>query len=156
MIVLTRIDYRLLHGQVVYAWINFTNADCILIADDTVVNDEFRKKALKLAKPENCKLVFKNIQEAAEALNSGVTDKYKLCIILQTVDDAYRLCKKTDVIKEINFGLSQKKEGSKAVSKAVYVNEEEKQKLIEMMQKGVHIYLQQGPRDSLKSLEDIL
>ena len=32
MIKMTRIDYRLLHGQVAFAWTNHLSADAILIA----------------------------------------------------------------------------------------------------------------------------
>ena len=38
MIKITRVDERLVHGQVAFAWTNSLGADCIL-----VVNDELRQ-----------------------------------------------------------------------------------------------------------------
>lgn len=32
MIEMLRVDHRLLHGQIAYAWTSHLNADCILIA----------------------------------------------------------------------------------------------------------------------------
>ena len=52
MILLLRVDHRLLHGQVVFSWIQNLKADCILIANDSVATDELRKSTLKLAKPQ--------------------------------------------------------------------------------------------------------
>lgn len=78
MIKLTRIDYRLIHGQVAMAWTQSIGADCLLVASDTVVHDEMRKATLKLAKPSGCKLVIKSVSDAITALNAGVTDKYRL------------------------------------------------------------------------------
>ena len=78
MIKLLRVDHRLLHGQVAMAWTQSLDSDCILIANDAVVNDNIRKTTMKLAKPNGVKLVMKNIEDSIAALNAGVTDKYKL------------------------------------------------------------------------------
>lgn len=52
MIILTRVDHRLLHGQVAFSWTQSIGADCILIANDDVPNNEIRKTTIKLAKPQ--------------------------------------------------------------------------------------------------------
>ena len=59
---------------------------------------------MKLAKPQGVKLVIKNIADSITALNSGVTDKYKLFIVVESVEDAYRLTKNVSFIKSINLG----------------------------------------------------
>lgn len=51
MITLLRVDHRLLHGQVAFSWTQYVGADCILIANDNVPDDELRKTTIKLAKP---------------------------------------------------------------------------------------------------------
>ena len=88
MIVLLRIDHRLLHGQVAFSWTKSISTDCILIASDTVVQDELRMTALRVSKPNGVKLVMKNIEDSLKALNSGVTDKYKLMILCENIEDA--------------------------------------------------------------------
>ena len=55
MIKLLRVDHRLLHGQVAMAWTQSLDSDCILIANDAVVNDNIRKTTMKLAKPNGVK-----------------------------------------------------------------------------------------------------
>ena len=81
MIQMIRVDYRLLHGQVAVSWTSALGADCILLVSDTVLNDKLRLQALSLAKPEGCKVVVKNTEDAVKALQSGVTDKYKLFVV---------------------------------------------------------------------------
>ena len=85
MIKLLRVDHRLLHGQVAMAWTQSLDSDCILIANDAVVNDNIRKTTMKLAKPNGVKLVMKNIEDSIAALNAGVTDKYKLFIVVEVL-----------------------------------------------------------------------
>ena len=53
--------------------------------NDAVVNDNIRKTTMKLAKPNGVKLVMKNIEDSIAALNAGVTDKYKLFIVVEYV-----------------------------------------------------------------------
>lgn len=125
MIKMTRIDYRLLHGQVAFAWTKNLSANAILIANDNVVNDSFRKQTLNLAKPNDTKLIFKSIDDSIAAIKSGVTDKYNVFIVVENVHDAYRLAKGTPEINKINLGLSAKRDDSKNIAKAVYVTDEE-------------------------------
>ena len=67
MIKLLRVDHRLLHGQVAFSWTQFLGADCILIANDSLMQDELRKTTIKLAKPQGVKVVMKNIQDSISA-----------------------------------------------------------------------------------------
>ncbi len=104
MIKLLRVDHRLLHGQVAFSWTQGLGADCILIANDDVPKNDIRKTTIKLAKPAGVKLVIKTIEDAIAALKSGVTEKYKLFIVVESVEDAYRLATAYPEIKEINLG----------------------------------------------------
>ena len=104
MIKMTRVDHRLIHGQVGFTWTKFLEADCILIASNTLVEDPLRMSAMKMAKPSGVKLVMKTIDDSIKALNSGVTDKYKLFILCESVADMYQLVKEVPTIKEVNLG----------------------------------------------------
>ena len=102
MIKLLRVDHRLLHGQVAFSWKNAVEADCILIACDAVMKDDLRKTSIKMAKPSGVKLVIKSMDDAVKAINSGVTDKYKLLTVVESIKDAERLCKECN-IKKLNL-----------------------------------------------------
>ncbi|WP_161944280.1 PTS sugar transporter subunit IIB, partial [Streptococcus suis] len=52
---LARIDTRLLHGQVATAWTPASKADRIIVASDTVAQDDLRKQLIKQAAPGNVK-----------------------------------------------------------------------------------------------------
>ena len=57
MIKLVRLDYRLLHGQVVFAWTGHVSAQRIIVVDDEAAGDELKKSALTLSKPTGVKPV---------------------------------------------------------------------------------------------------
>ncbi|PLR41788.1 PTS mannose/fructose/sorbose transporter subunit IIB [Chimaeribacter californicus] len=147
MITLLRVDHRLLHGQVAFSWTQFIGADCILIANDNVPNDELRKTTIKLAKPPSVKLVIKTIADAAEALKSGVTDKYRLFIVVESVKDAWRLAKAIPEITSINLGGVKAREGSRTISKAINLLPDEITQLNELIRAGTEVEIRQVPND---------
>ena len=141
MITLLRVDHRLLHGQVAFSWTQYVGADCILIANDSVPGDELRKTTIKLAKPPSVKLVIKNINDSIEAIKSGVTDKYNLFIVVESVNDAWRIA------SAINLGGIKAKEGSKNISKAINLLPTEIEQLQQLVGKGVEVEIRQVPND---------
>lgn len=147
MILNTRVDCRLLHGQTAVSWTSGLGADCILIANDEVVKDELRKTTMKLAKPAGTKLVIKNIEDSIAAIKSGATDKYKLFIVVETISDAAKLALSVKEIDKVNLGLVKAKEGTRNISKSVNVLPEEEQLIKDMANSGVEVEIRQVPND---------
>ncbi|TLQ06942.1 PTS sugar transporter subunit IIB [Marinilactibacillus psychrotolerans] len=156
MIILTRVDHRLLHGQVAFSWTQSIGADCILIANDDVPINEIRKTTIKLAKPQGVKLVIKTIEDSIKALKSGVTDKYKLFIVVDSIEDAYKLATECPEVNKINLGGTKAEEGKENISKAVNVTLEEKKLLRELNSEGLDVYIQMVPSEKAVKISDIL
>lgn len=148
MIKLFRVDHRLLHGQVAFSWTSALGADCILIANDAVMKDDLRKTSIKLAKPAGVKLVIKNIENSIQALNSGVTDKYKLFIVVESIEDAYKLAKDCNQIKSLNLGGTKPREGTRNVSKAINITKKEEEMIKDMINQGIHVEIRMVPNDT--------
>lgn len=152
MIRVTRVDHRLLHGQVAFSWIRFTGCNCILIANDAVAADELRMGAIRLAKPEGVKLVMKSVEDSISAILSGVTDKYELFIITESIEDAYRLAKGLEgspwAIRELNLGGIKAEETKRQISMAVSVSEAECERIRELEAAGTHVYVQMLPTET--------
>lgn len=146
MIKATRVDYRLLHGQVAVSWTAALGADCLLLVSDTVKNDPLRLNALKLAKPSGVKVVVKNTQEAIKALKSGVTDKYKLFIICETLEIAREIMKVTGE-KDLNIGNTKFREGTKQYGKSAHLTLEEEKIVTDMLKEGYNLFIQMVPAE---------
>ena len=150
MIKLVRVDHRLLHGQVAYVWCRSLDADAILIVSDAAAKDEMRMATMRLAKPSGIKLVIKSVEDSIKAINSGVTDKYKLLVVVESVRDAHSLAKQREVVKSVNLGGSKIKEDSKKLDVAFYVTNEECTLLREMLDDSVELEIRQVPEDKKK------
>ena len=155
MIKLLRVDHRLLHGQVAFSWKNAVEADCILIACDAVMKDDLRKASIKLAKPSGVKLVIKNMDDAVKAINSGVTDKYKLLTVVESIKDAERLCKECNINK-LNLGGTKATAETRNISKAMNITPVEETILKGLCESGVYVTIQMVPEDSPVNVEKVL
>lgn len=156
MIKMIRVDHRLIHGQVGFTWTKFLDADCILIASDALVEDDLKMSAMKMAKPSGIKLVMKTIEDSAKALNSGVTDKYKLFILCESVEDMYQLVKKVPTIQEINLGGMKNGTDRKQISKAVHLSEQDISRIKELSLEGKKLTVQLVPDDPAIDIEKLL
>ncbi|PZF87778.1 PTS mannose/fructose/sorbose transporter subunit IIB [Listeria ivanovii] len=148
MIQFLRVDHRLLHGQVAVSWFNALDVNTILVANDGVAADDFRKSAIRLAKPEAAKLVMKSIDESIASINSGVTDKYNLLVVVESVGGAYKLIKGTNgKIPMLNLGGTKQREGTTNFSKAINLTAEEVEKLQELQKEAIDVFMQQVPNE---------
>lgn len=147
MIVATRVDHRLVHRQVAFSWTSAINANCILVANDSAASDEMQMTTLKLAAPQGVKVVVKNVSDSIDQINSGVTDKYKLFIVVKSVHDAYQLIKGCPRIKALNVGGTKKIDGTDQVTSSVFLNSEDKEELKELSADSVDIFSQMVPND---------
>lgn len=156
MVKLMRVDERLLHGQVAVTWVNNVNATSILIANDEVVENEMAKMALKMAKPSGMKLAIRSIEDGAALLNDPRSQQISIFVIVKTIQDAVRLCKKTEGIKKVNIGGVKKKEGSKLIAAAVHVNDDDICSLKELGELVDEVEFRMVPSDSAKTLDEVL
>ena len=147
MIELCRVDHRLLHGQVAFSWCNAINADAILIASDSVAIDEIRMATIRLAQPNGIKLVIKSIKDSINSINSGVTDKYKLLIVVESVEDAYKLVTSCPSIKSINLGGTKKKDDTKKLGITIHINKRDCELLEDLIDKSIELEIRQVPAD---------
>jgi len=156
MIKLTRIDDRLVHGQVAFTWTPALGVDCLLIANDKVAKDEFLKMTLGLAKPANTRLLIRSLADAATFLNDEKSRNAKVLLIVNSVKDAYAMVNQVPEIKSVNFGGIRMINGTRLISKAVAVSDEDITLIKELLDKGIELELRQVPTEKKQLVESLI
>jgi len=156
MIKLTRIDDRLVHGQVAFTWVPSLGADCLIVANDKVAKDDFQKMALGLAKPPTAKLLIKSIRDTITFLNDPKSRNLKILILINSVKDAASLAAEVPEIKSINFGGIRGKEGSTLISKAIAVAEEDIVVIKQLLEKNIELEIRQVPADKKQLVQSLV
>lgn len=153
---LVRVDHRLIHGQVGFTWTKFLQANCILIASDALMNDSLKMTAMKMATPSGVKLVMKSIEDSVTALNSGVTDKYRLLILSESVEDVAKLASQVPSIKAINLGGMKDGADRKQVSKSVHVSPSDIELIQQLSATGVELTVQMVPDEQAVNINKLI
>jgi fructoselysine and glucoselysine-specific PTS system IIB component len=156
MIKLTRIDDRLLHGQVAFTWTPALSADCLLVANDRIAKDQFLKMTMGLAKPAGVKLLILSVGAAIAYINDPGNKGQGLLILVDSVKDAHALAAGVPEIRSINFGGIRAKAGAKQVSKALALTENDILLIRELLQRGIELEARQVPTDKKQAIDNLI
>ncbi|MDB5013949.1 MAG: mannose/fructose/sorbose transporter subunit [Daejeonella sp.] len=156
MIKLTRIDDRLIHGQVAFTWVPTLGIDCLVVANDKVAKDEFLKMTLELAKPARTKLLIKSLEESIIFLNSEKSKSLKILVLINSIKDAAVISDGVAEIMSVNFGGIRVKEGSKLISKSIAVTDEDIVTVRKLLEKGIELEIRQVPTDTKRMVESLI
>ena len=86
-IVLSRIDDRLIHGQVMTAWVSYVGGKEILIVDDKVAKDPFLSAVITGAAPKHLKATAVTVEQATKELLENKDNEGKKYISALYVSD---------------------------------------------------------------------
>lgn len=85
---LTRIDFRLIHGQVMTRWVAKYEIESIVVIDDRSAKSPILKKILLGAAPSGVKVLVWNVAEAAEKWKAQEFPKNNLLILFKNTSQA--------------------------------------------------------------------
>ena len=148
---MVRVDYRMVHGQIVAKWIKFRPVDRLILAGDSLVDDPFMGDIYRMAVPDREVDIVKlgDVQTAIDRKNDTVL------LIFKDVASAYTVYKNGLQLPELNVGAVQNSAQRKAVVQGVALSVEEYEKLSEMKAEGVNVFLQPIPENDPVSLGSI-
>lgn len=154
MIRLLRVDEKLLHGAVVFSWVENLKIQSILIADDMIANDKFMSMTFGLSKPSNVELSILDMQESIAFIKGHISDSIQLMVITGNLQSAKEILQAFPEIRALNIGyLHEFGEGEK-MNDGVHFTPEELQICHSLAKKGVSIEFRQRYQDKLSFFED--
>jgi len=156
MIKLVRIDHRLLHGQVVFAWSKSLNIQRILVINNAAATDEFKKMSLNLSKPSGMKLNIFTVEEALQKMPKVEQLNENIMLIFGNTKEVRQFCEAYPKITSINYGGIIKKEGSTQFGSAVFLNEEELDDAKVLKNQGISQFIQQVPTSKKEDLNKMI
>jgi mannose/fructose/N-acetylgalactosamine-specific phosphotransferase system component IIB len=136
VIVLLRIDDRLIHGQVVLGWGTELRPDRILLVDDGVAANDWERGLYAQGWPE-VKISIFSLAEAAKQLAAGVFEEERVILIVRSPQSVIELMDLGLSVTEVNVGGLHFRPGREKLIEGVYINAEERVALRELVKRGV-------------------
>ena len=137
MIVLFRVDDRLIHGQVVLGWGSVLAPDRIILADDGVAANEWERGLYASAAPPEIKISILTLTEAAAQIKAGVFEGEKVILLVKHPRSVLSLMDLGLPVSEVNVGGIHYREGREKVLENVFLDAEERGVMRELVKRGV-------------------
>ena len=121
-ILLTRIDNRLIHGQVATQWSSYLGANLLLVANDKVAGDPMRQGLMDMAAPAGAQTRYFTIEKTINIIGKAA-DRQLIFIICENPQDVLKLVEGGVPIKKVNIGNMHMAEGKRQVAGVVAVDD---------------------------------
>lgn len=149
-IVLTRIDNRLIHGQIIGQWTTTIGANLILVADDVVVNQELERNLMQMAaEAMGFQARFFTIDKTIEIIHKASPNQ-KILIICRTPNEVVRLIKGGVPIDKVNIGNMHVSQGKRSIGTKVYVDDDDMKDLDYIKSKVADVFIQDTPSNAIE------
>lgn len=143
-IMLTRIDNRLIHGQVATQWNSSIGANLILVANDKVANDKMRQGLMDMAAPNGVATRYFTLEKTINIIEKAA-DRQKIFIICETPEDVLTLVEGGVPIDKVNIGNMHMSEGKRQVATSVAVDDADVEAFKKLQEKGVELEIRRVP-----------
>ncbi len=153
---LARIDTRLLHGQVATGWTPASKADRIIVASDTVSQDDLRKQLIKQAAPGNVKANVVPIKKLIEVSKDPRFGNTHALILFETPQEALEAIEGGVEIKELNVGSMAHSTGKTMVNNVLSMDKDDVATFEKLRDLGVQFDVRKVPNDSKKDLFELI
>ena len=135
-ILLTRIDNRLIHGQVATQWSGVLGANLLLVA------------------PSYAQTRYFSIEKTC-AIISKASPAQKIFIICETPQDVLRLVEGGVPIKKVNIGNMHMADGKRQVATSVAVDDSDVEAFKKLQEHGVELEIRRVPDTAAEDLDKL-
>ena len=146
-IVLARIDSRLVHGQVLEAWVPYVDADCIVVANNAVAGESFQRMVMQAAVPSSIKLIIGTLEETASILSSADLLRKRVLLLFANSDDALKVRQLGVEFVKLNLGNMHSSAGKDRYTCTIALDQKDIDILLKVEAQGVKIVSQCVPAD---------
>ena len=150
-----RIDDRLIHGQIITAWIAYADAKTIIVADDKAAKDEFQQSLLKLATPDSIALKILGVDDAIAYIHSGGEDG-KALLLRRGPKQALKFIEAGIKKDQINVGNMNMKKGKTKVLGNLWVFPEDVEAIKGIYDQGVSLEVRAVPSERSQDVMELL
>ena len=146
-IVLSRIDERLVHGQVGVQWVGFADANIIVVVNDEVAEDSIQQNLMEMVLADGIAIRFWTVQKTIDTIHKA-SDRQRILLVCRTPKDFRQLVEGGVLISNINVGNMHYVDGKKQIAKTVSVDAEDVAEFEQLKALGVTCTIQGVPTES--------
>jgi PTS system mannose-specific IIB component len=145
-IVLARVDNRLVHGQILSAWVPALSAEGVLVIDDEAARNTLVRSAMEIAIPPDLGFDVVPVAQGRDAV-ARLPASGRTVLLFRDIAEAARAVDSGLRLPRLNLGNIHFSHGRVPVTQAVHLSTEEIGQLESLESKGVPVELKTLPGD---------
>jgi len=154
---LARIDSRLLHGQVATSWTREANPTRIIVASDSVAEDELRTKLIKQAAPSGIKAHVIPIRQLIKiAKDDQHFGGQRALLLFENPQDVLEAVEGGVPLDTINVGSMAHSTGKVQPNRTLAFNQDDIDTFHKLFEHGLTFDVRKVPADSGENMQNIL
>lgn len=153
---LLRADSRLIHGQVITKWLNYSKANVIIVVNNELSKDSFMADIYSASAPAGIDVFILSVDDFMKSIENNNFEGKTLLILTKDVETIYELYKKGFKVEHIQLGGLPSGRGKKQIYKAVYLDDSEVKMLKEICDSDVYIDMQVIPEDTKEKFSNLI
>lgn len=155
-IALVRVDNRLVHGQILEAWVPFLRASCIVVVDDQVASDFFQETVIRMAVPREVRVVITGVREFARSHAFRQGQGMKTIVLFSAVADALAVRDLGFRFTKLNIGNIYNEDCRLCCTPSVLLSDKDVVHINRLHEEGVQIELRRVPKEKPLDFYDIV
>jgi len=145
-----RIDNRLVHGQIIEAWIPFTAAGLLVVANDRLKADPIQQEIISLAIPPGVKAIFVDLKNITDLLHRQSRNNNNILVLFANCKDARSAFDLGLDFGSLNVGNLHYSPGKRQVCAHVALSTEDEDCLRFFLEHGVQLDFRCVPNDPVQ------
>jgi len=156
-IALVRVDSRLVHGQILEAWVPFIKAKCIIVVNDKVAADPFLETVIKMAVPSDIEVIISSLDDFVQNYSFAHGGGKKTIVLFGSIADACYAFEHGFRFDRLNIGNVYNNEYKVCCSSSVFLCDQEIIHLEDLLKEtGVFVELQRVPKGRAVNIKEAL
>jgi PTS system mannose-specific IIB component len=156
-IALVRVDNRLVHGQILEAWVPFVKAQCIIVVNDNSAGDFFCETVIRMAVPSDIEVIISSVADFARHYSYTHDGGKKTIVLFASIADVRRAYELGFHFDKLNIGNIYNEDYKLCCAPSVFLCDSEIRDIIQLLEEdGVVIELKRVPRERSVSVQEAL
>ena len=153
---LTRIDDRLVHGQVATVWVKMFKIDRILVVSREVTENPIRKTMLQQAAPPGVKIHVITPEKLSEIFYHPLFLNVRVMLLFTNPKEIVQVIQSGVVLTSVNIGGMSYSYGKKMITNAVAVDRDDLTAFRYLASKGIELEIRKVISDSKQDLIELI
>lgn len=150
---LVRIDFRLIHGQVVTKWSNTISAEKIVVVNDQLSKDEFMADIYVMAAPPGIAVEVLAKADFVKKAEAGSYSTGNVLVLFKNIEDAKTVAEMGIKFRQVQVGGLGSGGGKQSVVKGISIDVNDAQNLSVIQATGAEVTFQVTPEEPKLSLD---